>query len=114
MEDPQIKIWGNTTEIFRNTSCTVHYLEIKKGGYCSEHRHARKSNVFYIISGILQITEWYDDGKHFTLLKPGDHFVIPVKRWHKFRAMVPVKCVEMYNFEYDGDDIERRCEGGIG
>ena len=54
----QGKAWGYTTEIFRNAIVSVYHLEIKEGGYCSEHYHKYKYNQFYVLSGVLELTIW--------------------------------------------------------
>ncbi len=108
------KIWGWTTELFRNNTTSTHYLEIKKGGYCSEHRHAQKVNLFFIISGTLEITTWSIDDDDYTWVREcTGSYVIPVGTWHRFRALTVVKCIEIYDYKYDGVDIERRTVGGI-
>ena len=115
MVDLQAKIWGITAEIFRNNSCSVHFLEVKKDGFCSEHRHAKKENAFFIIEGVLEISEWRNDILHVNCISSGQmnpRVTIPTGHWHKFRAVTDVKCIEIYNFKYDGEDIERRTIGG--
>ena len=113
------KIWGRTTELFHNNTTSTHYLEIKKGGYCSEHRHAQKSNIFYMIEGDLKITTWSRDDEDSMVLTPHslhinfNNMVIRPKIWHKFHAITDVKCIEIYDYKYDGVDIERRAEGGL-
>ena len=111
------KIWGNTTELFRNNTTSTHYIEIDKGGYCSEHKHAQKTNVFYIIEGILEVTIWDDSGSYVTELRPEIGYVntlhIRFGQWHKFHAVTNVKCIEVYEYLYDGEDIERRTVGGM-
>ena len=109
------KVWGTTAEVFRNNMASTHYLEIKKGGYCSEHRHAQKANIFYVLEGELEIIWWYGGQQHRVVLKGIDRcrFRIPLKQWHKFHALTNVKCIEVYDYEYDGEDIKRRTEGGL-
>ncbi len=112
---PQEKVWGTTMEVFRNNTASTHYLEIKRGGYCSEHRHAQKSNIFYVLEGELEIVWWLAGDGHSVILD-GDkrrRFRVPVGQWHKFHALTDVKCIEVYEYEYDGVDIKRRTEGGL-
>ncbi len=112
------KIWGRTTELFRNGTTSTHYLEIKKGGYCSEHRHAQKANVFYLIEGELRI--WFGASGvwdiHGASVLSEKYRVIRIEpgTWHKFHALTDVKCIEIYDYKYDGVDIERRIAGGLG
>jgi len=111
------KIWGETIELFCNNTSSVHYLEINKGGFCSEHRHAQKGNTFFIIKGELEITKWIEGDACPTILYSGMCYerVVHIEPgvWHMFRAITDVKCIEVYNYTYDGVDIERRKEGGI-
>lgn len=115
--NPEKKIWGHTTELFRNGTTSTHYLEIKKGGYCSEHRHAQKANVFYLIEGKLLIcfgAFGFSDLNGSSVLSE-KHRIIRIEpgTWHKFHALTDVKCIEIYDYKYDGVDIERRVEGGL-
>ena len=110
------KVWGWTTELFRNNTTSTHYLEIKKGGYCSEHRHAQKSNIFFVIEGTLEISKWFD-GQRQTIeidhIPRWNSSMIDPNIWHKFHALTHVKCIEVYEYLYDGVDIERRTVGGL-
>ncbi len=112
---PEKKVWGTTVEIFRNSTSTVHYLDIKKGGYCSEHKHNQKTNIFHVIKGTLKIDFWWkDDTKRTITIKAGQPpREIPVGFFHKFTAITDVSCIEIYNYKYDGIDIERRTVGGL-
>ena len=108
------KVWGDTLELFRNNTTSTHYLGIEEGGYCSEHRHAQKRNIFFVIEGELEITEWYGKQVSKTVLTPPSGiFTIPPGVWHMSRALTYVVCVEVYDYMYDGIDIERRVEGGL-
>ncbi len=109
------KVWGQTTELFRNNTTSTHYLEIKKGGYCSEHRHAQKSNIFYVIEGEFEVVFWDVDGEKRSIivtLEMEAQTLLP-NTWHKFKALTDVKCIEIYEYLYDGVDIERRATGGL-
>lgn len=106
------KVWGYTTELFRNNTTSTHYLQIQEGGYCSEHRHAQKGNIFYVIDGELEIVEWYEAAREIMLTPTSGIFIIPPGRWHMFRARTYVECIEIYDYMYDGIDIERRKSGG--
>jgi len=110
----QGKVWGNTTLIFLNDNVEVHYLEVKKDGFCSEHKHIQKTNLFYIIVGQLEITQWLSpDCTDVTLLGPGEFTTIPAGSFHKFRAIMDVKCLEIYEVKLGRGDIERRTQGGL-
>lgn len=117
--DTQEKVWGLTT-CFIFTSCPSesHYLQIKKGGFCSEHRHLQKINRFYVIKGSLDVVEYNAFGREKTTKLTAGSFVdVPAGVWHKFECLdEDCECIESYwcplpNLEQN--DIERRTNGGI-
>ena len=110
----QGKNWGYTTEFFRNAMVSAHHLEINEGGYCSEHRHKHKYNLFYVISGELELTIWRDAQEmDVTIIGAGQATAISPGFYHKFRAITDVQCVEVYQVLLVGEDIDRRTVGGI-
>lgn len=110
----QGKNWGYTMEFFRNAMVSAHHLEIKKGGYSSEHCHEHKFNTFYVISGELELTIWRDKKmKDVTVVTEGQTSAIPPGFWHRFRALTDVQCIEVYQVLLIEPDIERRIKGGI-
>ena len=107
------KVWGETTQIFKTSNIEVHYLRIKKGGYCSEHRH-RKSNLFFVIRGKLKIKTWDDERLiDETILTEGQMTTIQPGPWHKFEALENTECIEIYEARVCERDIERRTQGGL-
>lgn len=109
----QGKIWGKTAEVLTQNNFSVHHLEIKKGGYCSEHSHKRKTNLFYVIKGELKISVWRDNGIDHTILTDGQTMTIPINIIHRFKAMTDVQCLEIYESTPVEEDIERQSQGGI-
>jgi len=110
----QGKVWGETEELFNSGTVSVHYLKIKKGGYCSEHRHHSKANIFYVIQGNLALTIWNSKGgQDETIIWQGESSEIPPGVYHKFRALTDVECLEIYEVKFRGADIERRTQGGF-
>lgn len=110
--DKQGKAWGETTLIFSDQRVEVHYLNINKGGYCSEHKHEWKTNLFYVIEGELLIRFWREDNIDETTLKAGQSMIIPVKIWHQFVGLTDCKCLEIYETGLWTPDIDRRSIGG--
>lgn len=114
--DKKGKIWGETTLVFQSINVEVHYLDIKKGGYCSIHRH-KKSNLFYVISGQLKVTIWDRDNKDkvidCTVLGEGQLTSVYPGYWHKFEALKDTWCIEVYQAIIEEGDIERFTEGGL-
>lgn len=109
----QGKTWGHTTEFFRNAIVSAHHLEIEQGGFCSEHRHEHKFNLFYVISGKLELTIWREeDIMDVTVVGAGQASAIPPGFWHKFKALTRVDCIEIYQVLLLDPDMERRIQGG--
>ena len=116
----QGKNWGYTTEFFRNAVVSAHHLEILKRGYCSEHKHVHKYNLFYVLSGKLRITIWREsdnpvslpDIKDITTLEKGQISAVPPGFYHKFEALEDTECIEVYQVLLIEPDIERRKPGG--
>ena len=119
----QGKAWGTTQEIFNNGIVSINHLKIKEGGYCSEHRHAKKANMFFVISGELEIKIWKtgvrqggmvpaSEFRDLTLLTAGEMTTIEPEIFHKFTAITDVECLEIYSTGLS-EDIWRRTEGGI-
>ncbi len=113
----QGKVWGTTQEAMNNGRVSAHLLRVEAGGYCSEHRHAEKTNLFLVISGSLEILVWpagADEGQKpdMTILGPGETTVIRPGDWHRFRALEDAVAIEIYEGNLAGEDITRRTPGG--
>ncbi len=110
----QGKNWGYTTEFFRNAMVSAHHLEINEGGFCSEHRHEHKYNLFYVLTGVLELTIWRDGKlRDVTKLEAGQSTAIPPGFYHKFKAKTKCEAIEMYQVLLIEPDIKRRTVGGI-
>lgn len=110
----QSKKWGDMREIFESGTVSVHHLKIKKDGFCSEHRHQFKSNLFFVVSGNLKLIIWNESGmKDETVVWPGETTEIPPGVYHKFEALTDVECIEICEVKFMGEDIKRRTEGGV-
>lgn len=116
--DQQGKVWGTTHCLYERPWTSVHLLRIEQGGFCSEHRHERKLNHFFVLSGRLQIHEWpggelKQDQPDTTTLEAGQSKTIPLGVWHSFTALQPTVCLEIYEAAPVEEDIIRRSEGGV-
>lgn len=110
----QGKVWGDTEELFNNGIISIHHLKIKKGGFCSEHSHRFKSNIFFVLSGNLKLSIWTSvDNEDDTVIWQGESSEVPPGVYHKFTALTDVECLEIYEVKLKGEDIERRTEGGL-
>jgi len=109
----QGKNWGYTTEFFRNAIVSAHHLEINEGGFCSEHRHEHKYNVFYVLKGILEIRIWRNGEKpDITIVEAGQSTAISPGFYHQFIGRTKCEAIEIYQVLLVGEDIDRRTEGG--
>lgn len=114
----QGKVWGTTAALIERPVFSIHLLDIRAGGYSSEHRHERKLNHFYVITGTLEIRQWPANGHaaetpDVTVLNAGDSMTVPIGVWHQFHAVTDCVCLETYESSPVEDDIERRTHGGI-
>ena len=111
--DKQGKVWGETTEIFNLGLVSGHYLTIYAGGHSSIHKHKHKSNLFYVISGKIRITQEKDSLEDVTIVKEGQTCIIKPGTWHRFKAIETSQVIEVYFTLPLAHDIERRDQGGI-
>jgi len=108
------KVWGETEEIFNNGIVSINHLKIKKGGFCSEHYHKRKANMFFVVSGNLLIRIWKtNEIIDETVIWPGESTTVGPGVMHQFRAQTDVECLEIYYFTRIDEDIFRRTTGGM-
>ncbi len=113
------KTWGSTRRVFAGAGCAVDVLDVRAGGFSSEHRHARKSNLFFILSGALTIHVWQPgpggEIRDTTTVHAGESTTVPPGTWHQFRSPEDCRALEISyiadEFPLDAD-IERRRSGG--
>jgi mannose-6-phosphate isomerase-like protein (cupin superfamily) len=114
MIDRKGKVWGTTSLIHASRYVQAHLLEIRAGGFCSEHRHERKTNTFIVLRGRLEVRTWPDMTNAFdaTELEAGQSMAVPVGVYHQFRAIDDTLCIEFYEAAEIEEDIHRRTQGG--
>ena len=103
------KIWGINAEIYQNDLCSVNVLHVKKGGNCSRHYHKSKYNIFYVISGKLEIQTELGN----SVLVEDQNFMISPGTKHLFRALEDTTAIEIMFVKYDHQDINREKVGFI-
>ena len=110
----QGKIWGETSMIFQKPNFEFHRVEVKKGGFCSTHKHKNKFNAFYMEQGEMKIKIHQDDYDLIdeTIIKEGDLSIVKPGLYHSFEAVYDSICYEIYWTELQHDDIERKNIGG--
>lgn len=114
MVDKSGKIWGETRLIHANGTLELHRIEVKKGGFCSKHKHAWKWNGFFVESGELKIKVWKNDYDLVdeTILKAGDFTRVKPGEYHQFEALDDTVAFELYYAHFDHNDIIRESVGG--
>ena len=115
MREVQGKVWGETQPVFELNNVEIHRITIMAGGYCSKHKHAAKYNRFCLISGLLDVEVWKNDYSLVdrTQLQQGESMTVPPGEFHRFRAIEPCDCLEIYWVEIRDDDIQREEVGGV-
>jgi mannose-6-phosphate isomerase-like protein (cupin superfamily) len=107
------KVWGTTEPILQSAAVEVHRIKVELGAYCSQHKHQSKINMFYVISGELEIQRWKDYGLcDSTHLFAGDTSIVPAGEMHKFIAHQETEALEIYWAELNHNDIQRTNVGG--
>ena len=107
------KIWGDTVNIFSNHNFEFHRIQVKKGGYCSKHKHLHKFNGFYIESGELVISVWKEYNLvDKTILSTDEFTIVSPGEYHLFEAAKDTIAFELYWAKFDADDIVRENQGG--
>ena len=102
------KLWGTRCLLRKDSTHANSVLHIKGGYECSYHYHESKYNLFYVVSGCIQIET--EDGKE--TLSIGQAFTtIPMQK-HKFIAVTDSVVIEEMYVEYDENDIIRDTKGG--
>ncbi len=111
------KIWGTTSVLFDKNNVEIDRIFVKKGGYCSKHKHKHKYNMFYVESGLLEVTIYRQDAnktiKDVTLLPGGGSTYVEPELYHKFYAKEDTVAYEFYWIELSAEDIQRDVVGGI-
>ncbi len=106
------KVWGSTKALFQSDSCEVQHLKVKKGYRCSNHEHAFKHNLFYVLRGRIRVTNHKDGLDDETVLGPGEMTLIKPTERHSFEALTNCELLELYWVCLDPDDIKRYSRGG--
>lgn len=108
------KLWGLTRRIWCDATVELHHASIEPGGYSSQHSHTGKWNLFYVLSGHLQVWEPGPAGEHCRAdLRAGDAFLYRTGDRHRFLALESTELIELYGLPpLDPDDIARCDTGG--
>ncbi len=110
------KVWGRTRELVDSQFYSNHELEIVAGGYCSLHFHRHRANRFIIVSGLVEIVEFFGPFIVRTELGPENTYDVASLVPHMFIVHKSGAMFEEYFSDRGGpvrrDDIVRLIEGG--
>jgi mannose-6-phosphate isomerase-like protein (cupin superfamily) len=110
------KVWGNTSPLLVTPMIELHRINIEPNAFCSMHKHQFKYNMFYVISGNLEIHVEKSEYSltDVTKLGPGEFTTVKPNELHMFKTRDdPVLALEIYYLETIGEDIVRSTVGGI-
>ena len=112
----QGKVWGSTEALLVTPMIEVHRISVRPSMKCSIHKHEHKWNMFYCMSGEINIhvqKNDYDLTDVTTLMqygytsgKPGEY------HWFETRHR-DAEVLEIYYLEPISSDIIRKTVGGI-
>lgn len=106
------KVWGWTRPVLQTETTEVQHLRVRKGAFCSDHEHAHKCNVFYVLRGRLKVVVEKDGLVDETVLKAGEMTEVRPGCKHRFEALTRCDLIELYWVTLDPDDIRRHSAGG--
>jgi len=114
--DNQDKVWGKTREVVDSPFYSKHELQVVAGGYCSLHYHRHRANRFIVVSGEIEVIEFY--GPKIRRVRLGSENIHDVASLvpHLFAVYRDGIVFEEYFPDRGGvvkrDDIVRLVEGG--
>lgn len=110
------KCWGKTRELIGSELYSRYELELIAGGYCSIHYHRSRANRFLVVSGAVQIVEFFGSQMHKRMLGPDNSYDVASLVPHMFIVYRPGLMIEEYYPDRGGvvdrGDIVRLAEGG--
>ena len=106
------KKWGGETWICNNEKFCGKILTFKKGTEFSTHFHDEKEEVFYLLSGEIEVTliNTDDSSKHNARIKAGEVIEIPRLVPHRIKAIKASKVIEFSTHHEESDSY--RIEAG--
>lgn len=119
VDQPRVvgKVWGATRCVHRDATHEVWHASVRAGGYSSRHRHRHKTNLFYVLAGVILVHKYdaADQAKPLAtvVVSAGEAYAVPPWEWHAFEATTDAEIIETYWTGLQGEDIDRLDEGGV-
>lgn len=122
VRDVGLKPWGMFSRLYQDQFLIVDHIKAKRGGFSSIHYHERKTNLFVVERGMLQVSTYIRSAldsnevikQGIATLLPGYEFVVMPGMLHQFLALEDSWAYEVYwGAMIDPDDIVRLSQNGI-
>ena len=82
-------------------------LILRKNRRCSLHKHQKKDEVFYLLSGLVQM----EVGTETFTLRPGDFVHIPSGMYHRFTGLLESEIMEFSTNHQEDDSYRKEYSG---
>lgn len=110
------KVWGRTRCCTWSPYYYYYDLEVKKNTFCSFHLHRRRSNVFFVCSGVIKVVWALGWNLYQKVLSENDDLIVDPNIPHQFQVLEDGLIREEY-FSNRGEhishmDITRFTSGG--
>lgn len=107
------KVWGTETWIENSDNYCLKLLEIKPGFRCSLHRHLKKEETFWVVSGTVELEQQIPFAKGISLriLVPQSKITLFPRTWHRFGSIGGALIFEI-STHHDDADVERLLPSG--
>lgn len=111
------KCWGSTNQIISSRHYSKYELGLDINGYCSIHYHSSMVNSFSVVSGCVEVVEFYGPCVTKHMLGIGSSISINSLVPHMFIVYKAGKMIEEYYPDRGGlvdeNDIVRLANGGV-
>lgn len=106
------KIWGERRRILLTDRCEIDLLYLKKGTFCSTHKHKKKINKFVVVEGEVKIETDFGN----KILKKNESWTVKPPLIHRFCPLTDSIMIELAYTEdktkISSTDIWRFSQGG--
>ncbi len=112
------KDWGRVAHVLISEQCIVSHLEVEAGGYCSTHRHRYRTNLFFVITGKIQV-DTFGTNPECHIIERGESAFVEAGTFHRFEVIESGTVIEVYgpgeglDPKVSIDDIDRLNQGGM-
>lgn len=105
---PQVsKAWGTEIILVNNDQYCAKLLHLTKGWQCSLHRHLKKTETFFVLSGNPIIELRKRDELVPTVCIPGSKVHIKAGTFHRFMSYISDALLLEVSTPHSDDDVER-------